>query len=168
MLYLEDRILLNNGTSIVTDEYAVRKLLEGGELPSHIIVGKSDDSDLYDLMYKSNISISEINEEVTPKIICDMHYGDIIDELIGTHRDDTDESLHKDRLAKEIDFFVKSDNMSLLGSIKALIKQFKSDNIVWGVGRGSSCASYVLYLLEVHDVNPILFSIPFSEFSKEQ
>lgn len=167
MIELDERILLNSGVSIVTDEYAAKKLLETGELPSHLKVDQSSDSDTYDLIYKSNISISEIDEDVDPKILCDDHYSDLIDELIETRRDDIDLTLHEERLSLELDFFINSGNMPLLCSIKDLITQFKEDGVVWGVGRGSSCASYVLYLLEVHDVNSIKYDIDFSEFSKE-
>ena len=30
----------------------------------------------------------------------------------------------------------------------------RENNIVWGVGRGSSVASYVLYLIGVHRIDP--------------
>lgn len=167
MIDLDDRILLNNGTSIVTDGYAVRKLVDTGSIPNHIKVAKSTDSDLYDLIYRSNISINDIDESVSPEIFCDEDYETLINNIISKRRDDTEESLHTDRVEKELEFFINSDNMPLLCSIEKLIGRFKEDNIVWGVGRGSSCASYVLFLLEVHDINPIKYDISFTEFSKE-
>jgi len=35
---------------------------------------------------------------------------------------------------------------------------------LWGVGRGSSCASLVLHLINVHEVDPVRFNIPKEEF----
>ena len=55
----------------------------------------------------------------------------------------------------------------LIENNQALIDKFRNDGIVWGVGRGSSCASYVLFLLFVNDVDPVRFGINFSEMSKE-
>ena len=40
----------------------------------------------------------------------------------------------------------------------------RSNNIVWGVGRGSSVASYVLYLIGVHRVNSIQYDPGLREF----
>ena len=45
-----------------------------------------------------------------------------------------------------------------------IVDTFKEAGIVWGVGRGSSCASYILFLLGLHLVDPIKFDISMDEF----
>jgi DNA polymerase III alpha subunit len=40
----------------------------------------------------------------------------------------------------------------------------RDNNIVWGVGRGSSVSSYVLYLLGVHRVNSLYYDLDIHEF----
>jgi DNA polymerase III alpha subunit len=40
----------------------------------------------------------------------------------------------------------------------------REKNIVWGVGRGSSVASYVLYLLGVHKIDSIYYDLDVEEF----
>jgi DNA polymerase III alpha subunit len=42
----------------------------------------------------------------------------------------------------------------------------KENNIVLGVGRGSSVASYVLYLLGVHRVDSLKYDLDIKEFLK--
>ena len=42
----------------------------------------------------------------------------------------------------------------------------RDKNIVWGVGRGSSVASYVLYLIGVHRINSIRYNLDITEFLK--
>ena len=37
--------------------------------------------------------------------------------------------------------------------------------MVWGVGRGSPVASYVLFLLGVHKVDPIQYGLDWREFN---
>jgi DNA polymerase III alpha subunit len=37
-------------------------------------------------------------------------------------------------------------------------------NIVWGVGRGSSCSSYLLYLLGLHEVDVVKYDVDISDF----
>jgi DNA polymerase III alpha subunit len=40
----------------------------------------------------------------------------------------------------------------------------RKNNIVWGVGRGSSVSSYILYLIGVHKVNSILYKLDINDF----
>jgi DNA polymerase III alpha subunit len=42
----------------------------------------------------------------------------------------------------------------------------KERNIVWGVGRGSSVASYVLFLIGTHKVDSVKYELDFNEFLK--
>lgn len=96
-----------------------------------------------------------------------------VDELAArlwdTRRDPTvTQALHESRLEFEWAFFQRHDRLKFLVTIGRLIQRFKQDKVVWGVGRGSSCASYLLFLMEVHDINPIKFDIDFREFSKEK
>ena len=51
--------------------------------------------------------------------------------------------------------------------IKALIfvvSTFVTHKQVWGVGRGSSCASLLLFLIGLHKVDPVKYGIPLEEF----
>ena len=45
-----------------------------------------------------------------------------------------------------------------------LVDFMRENDIVWGVGRGSSVASYVLYLIGVHKIDSIQFDLDFREF----
>ena len=40
----------------------------------------------------------------------------------------------------------------------------KTNSIVWGVGRGSSVASYVLFLLGVHKIDSVKYNLDWREF----
>ena len=50
--------------------------------------------------------------------------------------------------------------------MKYLVDTLRKNKIVWGVGRGSSVASYVLYLLGVHRINSIYYELDIAEFLK--
>jgi len=54
----------------------------------------------------------------------------------------------------------------LLIYLKYLVDTLRSQNIVWGVGRGSSVASYCLYLIGVHKVNSMQYNLDIHEFLK--
>ena len=56
--------------------------------------------------------------------------------------------------------------INLLYYLKYLIDTMRKNNIIWGVGRGSSVSSYVLYLLGVHKVNSLKYHLDIKEFIK--
>jgi len=71
------------------------------------------------------------------------------------------------RMEQELKEFQNRNLIQLLRQMKYIVDTLRKNNIVWGVGRGSSVASYVLHLLGVHKINPIKYSIPIEEFFKE-
>jgi DNA polymerase III alpha subunit len=47
-----------------------------------------------------------------------------------------------------------------------IIDTMRKNNLIWGVGRGSSVASYVLFLLGIHKVDSIKYNLDIREFLK--
>ena len=68
------------------------------------------------------------------------------------------------RCAEELAEFESRGMMPLLQYMIYLVKFMRENNIVWGVGRGSSVASYVLYLIGVHRINSIQYGLDWREF----
>lgn len=54
----------------------------------------------------------------------------------------------------------------ILKTMKFIVDTLRANNIVWGVGRGSSVASYALYLMGVHRVDSVKYNLPINEFFK--
>lgn len=54
----------------------------------------------------------------------------------------------------------------LLQYLKFLVDTMRDNNIVWGVGRGSSVASFVLYLIGIHRINSLYYDLSIDEFLK--
>ncbi len=71
-----------------------------------------------------------------------------------------------DRLIKELDLYHKNNMIPVLKTIKYIVDTLRKNNIVWGVGRGSSVASYVLFLLGVHKIDSVKYNLPIDEFFK--
>tara|TARA_A100001015_G_scaffold260459_1_gene305181 strand:- start:5766 stop:6281 length:516 start_codon:yes stop_codon:yes gene_type:complete len=68
------------------------------------------------------------------------------------------------RVDEELQEFKKRDMLDLLKYMIYLVDFMRDNNIIWGVGRGSSVASYVLYLIGVHKINSIQFGLDWREF----
>jgi DNA polymerase III alpha subunit len=74
--------------------------------------------------------------------------------------------IETNRVLEELELFVQYDMIDLLCYLKYLVDTMRENNIVWGVGRGSSVASYCLYLLGVHKINSIKYELDIREFLK--
>ena len=70
----------------------------------------------------------------------------------------------QDRIWEEMEQYKQRDMHNLLRYMIYLVDFMREHNIVWGVGRGSSVASYVLYLIGVHKVDSIQFDLDWREF----
>jgi DNA polymerase III alpha subunit len=67
---------------------------------------------------------------------------------------------------QELELFVKNGMYDLLHVMKYVVDTLRENNVVWGVGRGSSVASYVLHLIGVHKIDSVKYNIPIEEFFK--
>jgi len=67
-------------------------------------------------------------------------------------------------VSEELAEFKKRNMYPLLQFLVYLVDFMRENNIVWGVGRGSSVASYVLYAIGIHKINPIQYGLDWREF----
>lgn len=68
------------------------------------------------------------------------------------------------RAAQELMLFQDRDLFDLLRYLKYLVDVMTANNVIWGVGRGSSVASYVLFLLGVHRIDSMYYDLDPQEF----
>lgn len=70
------------------------------------------------------------------------------------------------RAGTELLLFQQREMFMLLRYLKYLVDTMRENNIVWGVGRGSSVASFVLFLIGVHKINSLYYDLSITEFIK--
>lgn len=68
------------------------------------------------------------------------------------------------RCGHELLMFQERDLFDLLRFLKYLVDTMKNNHVIWGVGRGSSVASYVLYKLGVHRIDSMFYELNVEEF----
>jgi hypothetical protein len=68
------------------------------------------------------------------------------------------------RCGQELLLFQERNLFDLLKYLKYLVDVMRDNQVIWGVGRGSSVSSYVLYLLGVHRINSMFYDLDPSEF----
>ena len=70
------------------------------------------------------------------------------------------------RVGQELLLYQERNLFDLLRYLKYLVDTLRKNNVVWGVGRGSSVASYVLFLLGVHKIDSLYYNLDIDEFLK--
>ena len=68
------------------------------------------------------------------------------------------------RVTEELAAFKERNMMDLLRWLKYFVDTMRANDVVWGVGRGSSVASYILFLIGVHKIDSIKYNLDWQEF----
>jgi len=68
------------------------------------------------------------------------------------------------RVGQELLMFQERGLLDLLRYLKYLVDVMRDNRVIWGVGRGSSVASYVLYLMGVHRIDSLYYDLDPGEF----
>lgn len=87
---------------------------------------------------------------------------DLQNYLLSKCKNDT----QKQRVQEELVEFEKRGMIIVLKWLKYFVDTMRANNLIWGVGRGSSVSSYVLYLLDIHKVDSIQYDLDIKEFLK--
>ena len=109
-----------------------------------------------------DITVAEFDVERQRRWFMPDHYRNID---IAQHVLDlctTPEQLQ--RVGEELLLYQEHDLFDLLRYLRYLVAVMRDHDIVWGVGRGSSVASYVLYLLGVHRIDSMFYDLDPREF----
>jgi len=111
-----------------------------------------------------NVSVEEFDKQYQQNWYMPQEYKelDIAEYLLNLCQ--TDAELQ--RVGHELLEYQKIDFFDALRFLKYFVDIMRNNNIVWGVGRGSSVASYVLYLLGIHKIDSIKYNLPYNEFFK--
>jgi DNA polymerase III alpha subunit len=68
------------------------------------------------------------------------------------------------RVGQELLLYQHYNLFDLLRYLKYLVDIMHANHVIWGVGRGSSVSSYVLYLLGVHRIDSMYYDLDPREF----
>lgn len=71
------------------------------------------------------------------------------------------------RCGEELLMFQERNLFDLLRYLKYLTDVMSENNLIWGVGRGSSVSSYVLYKLGVHRIDSLYYELDITEFLRK-
>ncbi len=116
--------------------------------------------DLEELVSKGNWS-KDFN---IPQYYKDINVKEYITRLIPASGQDV--KIITERVDMELAEFEARNLFPVLQMLIYIIDTMRKNNLVWGVGRGSSVASYILYLIGVHKVDSVKYNLHIKEFLK--
>lgn len=70
------------------------------------------------------------------------------------------------RVQEEYALYEERELIMLLRLFIFLVDYMRKNNFIWGVGRGSSVSSYILYLIGVHKVDSLKYGFDIKEYLK--
>lgn len=97
----------------------------------------------------------DIDEYTVDKLVKEIERKQLTDDQV---------QLRVKRTLKELNLFKKLELDEVLRALIYIINTLHQHKIVWGVGRGSSVSSYVLYLIGVHDVDSVKYELEIEDF----
>jgi DNA polymerase III alpha subunit len=113
---------------------------------------------------KPNLSVKEFDTQNQNKWFMPKEYIDM--DIARFVLDQTNGYAELQRAGQELILFQERGLFPLLRYLKYLVDTMRANNVVWGVGRGSSIASFVLFLLGVHRINSLYYDLSIDEFLK--
>ena len=120
--------------------------------------------DLLDNYHQINQTVEEFDSVLQKNWRMPKEYRelDIAEYILGLCREEHE----LQRVGQELLLYQERDLFDLLRYLKYLVDTLRKNNVVWGVGRGSSVASYVLFLLGVHKIDSLYYNLDIEEFLK--
>jgi len=175
IIELEDRIITDEGNIVAKHALLVKKALSGEVFTDYLAI-ENDDIKKYNYRAPDNPIQTWVDDG---EILCPgnstyqwtipKEFQKINIEKLSiqeaTNMGLTDEE-YIDRLIFELNRMEELDMFPFIRCLLYVIDKFREKNIVWGVGRGSSCASLVLFVLGVNKVDPVKYNIDPKEFFK--
>lgn len=116
----------------------------------------------YNKCTEDNVSVEEWDKQNQQQWFMPKDYQqlDIAEHVLSLCK--TDAELQ--RVGEELLLYQERNLFNLLRYLKYLVDVMRENRLIWGVGRGSSLASYVLYLLQVHRIDSMYYDLDPREF----
>ena len=170
--------LKNKYGQVILSSNGLRELLLQGKNISHTTVIADEEIELYnkyqDHLLKQKVIFSDPPSEDmefdefqyarSEEWLIPKEYQDI--DVLTWLLDKCSNQEEIDRVHTEYVLFEERDLTMLLRFFIYLVDYMRAKKFIWGVGRGSSVASYILFLIGVHRVNSIKYNLSITEYLK--
>jgi len=173
-------VKLNQYSELIVNEQDILKGLYSGQVSSFSALNIQDtqliqqfntnlelNADSFDMMkeyIEPSCSVEEFDLANQQQWFIPAKYKDIRIEEFLLQQCKTEEEV--ERVLQELELFFQHGMMDVLICVKYLVDYMRKHDIVWGLGRGSSVASFCLYLIGLHKINSLKYQLDIKEFLK--
>jgi len=168
---LSDRILWYDGDSTIDESYIIKMVTDGVSTVGLFVTELSKDIKQYNTLVKGNNKITiKTDVHLDPiKWIIQKKYAvmdpiEYVTKIIETSHNLDNRVARLERVYQETILYEDMELIEMLRVLIYIINTLQTNSIVWGVGRGSSVSSYILYLIGVHDVDSYAYDLPIEDF----
>ena len=164
---LVDRTLWYDGDSTVASDRIVELISTGVPVEGLFVETLTADIERYNQLVGGDekITIKKSNRPLGFDWNIPEEYKslDVREYVRGSNPGSLDRK-RMDRIEHELDLYETFGLIDVLRVLIYVINTLQAQNVVWGVGRGSSVSSYVLYLIGVHDVDSVEYDLDITDF----
>lgn len=173
---LENRILWHDGSVSMNPTQLIAYLLAGNVLTDKVFVTELDNEEvkkynnIAEKKLQSKNSLAAINTEWNiPDKYKEMNVEQYVYELLLKECESkslSDEEVNQRiaRTKEEVKLFQERKVFDLVKTLIYVVDVLKGNKVIWGTGRGSSCSSYILYLIQLHNVDSVKYELNINEF----
>lgn len=163
ILTLKDRKICQNGDVILTIDGLKESLYSNPKLSDNIILDidkkENDEYEKWMNIFAFNSKKSK-NKWFMPEKYQNINLEDV---LINK----CENEIQQQRIKEELFLYKERNMINFLRFLIYIVDIMRKNDIVWGVGRGSSVSSYALYLIGIHKVDSLKYDLDINEFLRE-
>lgn len=176
MLFLTSRVLLEDGKTLIEPQQASHFLSCGMPSDQLLVTELTDEIKQFNKLTSKKIEVFIEFPHIAAFewIIPDEYkYLDVenymLELAIKAHREDDPLKAKRElRLAEELVLFEEHKMLTMVKTLIFIVDKLNEQRVVWGVGRGSSCSSYILFLIGLHHVDPVKYEIDIKDFIRNE
>lgn len=173
MIDLGNRLICDDGTVILTPDAAMEVLYSGGDLANAWIMPCDDATMHNDSNRMLDTGLPRLNETDAPMYGGMDWYGswhtpepyasmDVLSHCMSRCNNDAQIK----RVEQEYPMFEQRGMVPVLRHLVYMVDSLRDAGVFWGVGRGSSVSSMILYLIGINRIDPIEHGLEIDEFLK--
>jgi hypothetical protein len=165
------------GQAILSSKHLIDLLLQGKNI-GHLNVVKDDDIELYNKFQGELLKYKTVFLDAPEEVLSfdDFHLKTADEWIFPNEFQHID--VHKwlldkcktqeqiDRVNLEFAMYKDRDLVMLLRLFIFLVDYMRKNKFIWGVGRGSSVSSYILFLIGVHRVDSLKYGFDIKDYLK--
>ena len=153
-LIMQGRTIDSLHNLVVDDSVELEKLAMYIERPESLLT--------WAFPYNQGSSVPEfhLTQQMSWHMPKEYQQVDIAEHILSLCTTDTE----LQRCGAELLLYQERNLFDLLRYLRYLVDVMTQNNVIWGVGRGSSVASFVLYKLGVHRIDSMYYNLDIHEF----